>query len=748
MKRRKRLLGILLSLVMVVTVMPAFSEKSQAEETETFVITNPTDNELKAAGYLDIEWSEPSGNVKEYQLYVDGDLLATTTENIYEYYTTEVKMYSVSVTAQLTNGTEVSTPISYFAITKKGLAVNNNMGKNLHPRDMNMGWYYTWGTDAFSYDAYKGIEFVPMIWGAGGEAAGVSKVVQKGYKYLLAYNEPDINHSGGSGIDVNVALNNWSKFLGNDYYLGAPAPSQCPAWDSGTWFRTFMTGIESKYGDYSSIDFIPLHCYYGTYGGVDGANAFLTQVVDGTYEMYGKPIWITEFAPSGWGYSNAYGRQQCKEFMEAVIDGLNERPYVERYSWFTFDTTDETNGAAALWTNATGELTELGEVWVSYGNPEGYTPSELPAPEYTFKQETKNQLLEDTVTISNVQCEDYINAGGVTATASSSVNNGSGADKAIDSEIGSRWESVQKVDPQYIIIDLGQDRNIKQVEINWENARAKNYTIEVSTDGINYTTVATMEGVTGGSHVTDIITFSTMKTARYVKINGTVRTTEYGYSIYDLAIYGTDDTSVNETTKEYQTTQAPVIKPTSIPIPTTRNSTTTKADETSQDSDVSVDPGTSQDADESKNPSSSNDAGTVNNGGANQNTTNVNEQEATTKQVETTEAIMTTAIISDNGVVKVNATKVKKATKKKSAKYAVIKLKKAKSVSGYQIQVSTSSKFKASKTKTKNTKKITYKFKGLKKNKKYYVRARAYKTVNKVKVYGKWSSKKKIKMKK
>mgnify|MGYP001336433207 CR=1 FL=1 len=175
-------------------------------------------------------------------------------------------------------------------------------------------------------------------------------------------------NAGGSNINVNTAINNWNKFLGNNYYLGSPAPAFCPAWNNGTWFRTFMSRI-----DQSTIDFIPLHCYYKTYGGVKAANDFLENVVDKTYEMYHKPIWITEFAPNGWGYSDSNGRKQCKEFLEAVLKGLDERSYVERYSWFSFDTTDGTNGAAALWTNSTGVLTDLGNAYVANGNPEGYS---------------------------------------------------------------------------------------------------------------------------------------------------------------------------------------------------------------------------------------------------------------------------------------------------------------------------------------------------------------------------------------
>ena len=60
--------------------------------------------------------------------------------------------------------------------------------------------------------------------------------------------------------------------------------------------------------------------------------------------------------------------------------------------------------------------------------------------------------------------------------------------------------------------------------------------------------------------------------------------------------------------------------------------------------------------------------------------------------------------------------------------------------SGIQIQYSTSSKFKATKTKTiKSNTKTSIKLKKLKRKKTYYVRVRAYKTVNGVKDYSAWS---------
>lgn len=75
-----------------------------------------------------------------------------------------------------------------------------------------------------------------------------------------------------------------------------------------------------------------------------------------------------------------------------------------------------------------------------------------------------------------------------------------------------------------------------------------------------------------------------------------------------------------------------------------------------------------------------------------------------------------------------------------------LKWKKVAGAKGYQLQYATSKKFKAKKT--KSTTKTKYTVKKLKKKKTYYVRVRAYTISNGKKVYGKWSSVKKVKIKK
>ncbi len=103
----------------------------------------------------------------------------------------------------------------------------------------------------------------------------------------------------------------------------------------------------------------------------------------------------------------------------------------------------------------------------------------------------------------------------------------------------------------------------------------------------------------------------------------------------------------------------------------------------------------------------------------------------------TTTAKVTTTQKPTAQKVSVGNTRITKIVKtKKSAKVIYKKIAK---VSGYQLQLSRSSKFKKAVTKT--TKKVSYKFKKLKANKKYYVRVRGYVKTSNGTAYGKWRKK-------
>ncbi|MDD7793350.1 galactose-binding domain-containing protein [Clostridium sp. 'White wine YQ'] len=122
-----------------------------------------------------------------------------------------------------------------------------------------------------------------------------------------------------------------------------------------------------------------------------------------------------------------------------------------------------------------------------------------------------------------------------TATASSFLG-GNTAALAFDSDnAGTRWESAFS-DPQWISVDLGSTYNVTGAKLIWETAAAKDYKIQVSSDNSNWVDAYTKTGGTGG---TEAITFGASVTGRYVRMYGTTRTTQYGYSLWGFEVYGT-----------------------------------------------------------------------------------------------------------------------------------------------------------------------------------------------------------------
>ena len=115
------------------------------------------------------------------------------------------------------------------------------------------------------------------------------------------------------------------------------------------------------------------------------------------------------------------------------------------------------------------------------------------------------------------------------------------------------------------------------------------------------------------------------------------------------------------------------------------------------------------------------------------------------------------AVVYDDSRDKAAARKVKiKSAKAKKGRKALVKWKRLKGVSGYQIAYSTSKKFSKKTTKrvTASAKSAKKTIKKLKAGKRYYVKVRSYNKIydpakeKKVNVYGKWSKAKKIKAKK
>nr|WP_308425458.1 ThuA domain-containing protein [Micromonospora parathelypteridis] len=125
-------------------------------------------------------------------------------------------------------------------------------------------------------------------------------------------------------------------------------------------------------------------------------------------------------------------------------------------------------------------------------------------------------------------------ARGRPATASS-VEPGSthAAANAVDGNAATRWGSAY-TDPQWITVDLGATYAINRVRLAWETAHARAYQVQVSPDNVAWSPVHTT--TTGDGGVDDL---TVTGTGRYLRVYGTQRATQWGYSLWDLNVYGT-----------------------------------------------------------------------------------------------------------------------------------------------------------------------------------------------------------------
>ena len=126
---------------------------------------------------------------------------------------------------------------------------------------------------------------------------------------------------------------------------------------------------------------------------------------------------------------------------------------------------------------------------------------------------------------------------GMPATASSLENASFPASAAVDGNTGTRWSSAFS-DPQWLQVDLGSVSTISQVVLDWETAYATAFQIQASTDGTNWTSIYSTTTGTGGTQ-----TLNVTGTGRYVRMYGTARATQWGYSLWEFQVYGTAGTS-------------------------------------------------------------------------------------------------------------------------------------------------------------------------------------------------------------
>ncbi|WP_433167526.1 discoidin domain-containing protein [Kribbella sp. CA-247076] len=146
---------------------------------------------------------------------------------------------------------------------------------------------------------------------------------------------------------------------------------------------------------------------------------------------------------------------------------------------------------------------------------------------------TALSLLFAFLVTTPARAADVLLSQGRTATASSTESVAFPASAAVDGDGGTRWSSGFS-DPQWIQVDLGRTATVTQVQLAWEAAYASAFQLQTSTDGTTWTTVHTATNGAGGNQTIEV-----SGSGRYVRLLGTSRATQWGYSLWEFKVFGT-----------------------------------------------------------------------------------------------------------------------------------------------------------------------------------------------------------------
>ncbi len=127
-----------------------------------------------------------------------------------------------------------------------------------------------------------------------------------------------------------------------------------------------------------------------------------------------------------------------------------------------------------------------------------------------------NLALKRPVAVSSIESSTYVGS------------------RAVDGLLTTRWASRNAHDPEWIRVDLGAIYSVLRVVVKWEKAYATTYEVQGSRDGTTWVSLyATTSGVGG---IVSIVTPA--NTSRYIRVYGKRRSTQWGYSIWELEVYG------------------------------------------------------------------------------------------------------------------------------------------------------------------------------------------------------------------
>ncbi|KAL4730286.1 hypothetical protein ACLX1H_002319 [Fusarium chlamydosporum] len=243
----------------------------------------------------------------------------------------KVKQVKAASTPKKTTTSSSSSGGSAGFSHKRGVCYNDvKMANTFAANCKNCGWGYNWDSES---GGLEGVNFIPTLWSADSVhvdrfPGNCAKALANGAKAIFSFNEPD--NAGQAHMSPADAAKAHVKLL-NSYagkaLIGAPSISNSGLPGEGReWLSSFVDECDKLGGEKCHYDFCNIHWY----SEVEYGETLFEHIKKSSEICGGKPIWLTEFAPTG-------SDEAIASWLEETIPRLESLDILDAYSYFKVD---------------------------------------------------------------------------------------------------------------------------------------------------------------------------------------------------------------------------------------------------------------------------------------------------------------------------------------------------------------------------------------------------------------------------
>lgn len=249
--------------------------------------------------------------------------VATTSKAAATTTTAAAKSESTDSSSTYTGSTGIS--------LKRGVSYNDGeLASTFSSNCKNCGWGYNWGATRDGLD--ESVTFIPTLWGTDhvtGWEENANAAISSGSKVLFSFNEPDMPNQATMepSVAAEAHVKHMNPFKGKAL-IAAPSVSNSGTDGQGLSYLAQWIEACEALDEKCHYDFCNIHWY----SAAQYSDTLFTQIEKAKKVCGGKPIWLTEFAPTDTDEAT------INSFMEEVIPKLEAIDYLEGYSYFMVKT--------------------------------------------------------------------------------------------------------------------------------------------------------------------------------------------------------------------------------------------------------------------------------------------------------------------------------------------------------------------------------------------------------------------------